>query len=49
MAVVAGLTIAAYVQKSNLWPILLIFASPVAAAFVALVWYVSWMKYGAAA
>lgn len=38
MLVVGALTVSAYRQQSNLWPILLIFAGPVAFLFVAGVW-----------
>jgi hypothetical protein len=41
MVLVGGLTVSAYWQKSNLWPILLIFAGPVALVFVVVVWFVS--------
>ncbi len=39
MVVVCALTASAYRQQSNLWPILLIFAGPVALIYVAVVWF----------
>jgi hypothetical protein len=41
MAIVVALTLAAYMQESNLWPILMILVSPIACIFVILVWALS--------
>jgi hypothetical protein len=49
MAVVCGLTISGYRQQSNLWPILLIFAGPVALVFVVVVWFAARRAKGPAA
>ena len=42
MVLVAIATIIGYRQESNLWPIYMIFISPLAALFVGVVWLVSW-------
>jgi hypothetical protein len=49
MVWIAVVTVGAYRQESNLWPILLIFASPMAALYIGVVWVVAKKNHGLSA